>query len=185
LRELHRILDFAVAENYGWSDYAAGAGETLRHDFYDTKQGTRWTIHPEVRSEILKRLLAINHLRHEEEQDAANTFNLAPSTTRNQSVIANSKRSTISNSYLVDQDLFENALLGNSEGEVSPQKASPVERVYDWVEENGAVWISKEEILAGTGLDGSTLEKAISELVADEDMEQQGEGEQARYRVKD
>ncbi len=67
LRELHRRLDTAVADAYGWKDLAALEGAALRHDFHDTKQGVRWTIHPDVRRDILDRLLALNHQRYAEE----------------------------------------------------------------------------------------------------------------------
>jgi hypothetical protein len=67
LRELHRQLDTAVAAAYGWSDLAANGGAALRHDFHETKQVMRWTLHPDVRRDILDRLLALNHQRHAEE----------------------------------------------------------------------------------------------------------------------
>ena len=67
LRDLHRELDTTVAAAYAWTDLAANDGVALRHDFHPTKQGTRWTIHPDVRREILDRLLALNHQRHAEE----------------------------------------------------------------------------------------------------------------------
>lgn len=67
LRNLHRQLDAAVVAAYGWADLAAKEGTALRHDFHETKQGVRWTLHPDVRSDILDRLLALNHERHAEE----------------------------------------------------------------------------------------------------------------------
>jgi hypothetical protein len=44
----------------------------LRHDFYEVdylpeNDRVRYTIHPEARKEILKRLLELNHKIHEEE----------------------------------------------------------------------------------------------------------------------
>jgi hypothetical protein len=67
LRELHRQLDAVVASAYGWTDLAANQGAALRHDFHGTKQGVRWTLHPDVRRDVLDRLLALNHQRHAEE----------------------------------------------------------------------------------------------------------------------
>ena len=58
LRELHTRLDLAVRDAYGWADLA------LNHDFYETSQGTRWTIGPEARVEVLDRLLEENHRRY-------------------------------------------------------------------------------------------------------------------------
>lgn len=61
LRELHRDLDLAVAVAYGWSDLA------LDHGFHDTSQGLRYTIGPAARTEVLDRLLELNHQRYAEE----------------------------------------------------------------------------------------------------------------------
>jgi hypothetical protein len=61
LRELHREMDEAVARVYGWQDLMLG------HNFYETKQGLRWTISEEARREVLDRLLLLNHQRHAEE----------------------------------------------------------------------------------------------------------------------
>ncbi|MBN1198107.1 MAG: hypothetical protein JXA23_02060 [Bacteroidales bacterium] len=66
LRELHVEMDNAVLEAYGWSDVE------LRHDFYEVdylpeNDRVRYTIHPDARKEILKRLLELNHTIHEEE----------------------------------------------------------------------------------------------------------------------
>lgn len=61
LRELHRELDIAVRDAYGWSDIE------LDHGFWDTPQGRRYTIGPVVRVEILDRLLELNHERYAEE----------------------------------------------------------------------------------------------------------------------
>ena len=75
---MHVELDQAVLEAYGWSDIQ------LRHDFYEVDylpedDRVRFTIHPDARREVLKRLLELNHKIHAEEvaQQAAN-----PSTTK-------------------------------------------------------------------------------------------------------
>jgi len=69
LRELHVEMDKAVLEAYGWQDI------NLRHDFYELEylpenDRIRFTIHPDARKEILKRLLELNHKIHEEEVKA-------------------------------------------------------------------------------------------------------------------
>ncbi|MBK8027682.1 MAG: hypothetical protein IPK19_41455 [Chloroflexi bacterium] len=61
LRDLHRQMDEAVALAYGWGDLDLG------HDFHDTAQGVRYTISEPARREVLRRLLALNFERHEEE----------------------------------------------------------------------------------------------------------------------
>jgi hypothetical protein len=62
LRDLHLQMDEAVAAAYGWDDLP------LEHDFHDTAQGMRYTISEAARREVLKRLLALNFERYEEEQ---------------------------------------------------------------------------------------------------------------------
>jgi hypothetical protein len=61
LRRLHVELDHAVAAAYGWQDLV------LDHDFWETRQGMRFTISPEARVELLDRLLELNHARYAEE----------------------------------------------------------------------------------------------------------------------
>jgi hypothetical protein len=62
LREIHVELDESVAEAYDWTDIHLG------HGFHKTAQGVRFTIGPDARREVLRRLLALNHERHAEEE---------------------------------------------------------------------------------------------------------------------
>lgn len=67
LRKLHRELDEAVLAAYGWSDLNLG------HDFHEVEtlpenDRVRYTISPDARKELLKRLLALNHQRAAEEK---------------------------------------------------------------------------------------------------------------------
>ena len=64
LRQLHVEMDNVVAAAYGWHDLDLG------HDFHETQQGIRYTIHEEARREVLTRLLALNHERYAEEEAA-------------------------------------------------------------------------------------------------------------------
>lgn len=66
LRQLHIELDNMILNAYGWSDIQ------LRHDFYEVdylpeNDRIRFTIHPDARKEVLKRLLELNHKIYEEE----------------------------------------------------------------------------------------------------------------------
>lgn len=73
LRELHVQMDEAVLDAYGWGSSPFGeAGVRLKHDFYDVdylpeNDRVRYTIHPDARKEVLKRLLELNHKIHSEE----------------------------------------------------------------------------------------------------------------------
>ncbi len=57
LRRLHVELDHAVAVAYGWDDLPTD------HDFHETRQGVRYTLGPATRTELLDRLLELNHQR--------------------------------------------------------------------------------------------------------------------------
>ena len=74
LRELHVQMDNAVLDAYGWGAGSAQPIE-LKYDFYEVdylpeNDRVRYTIHPEARKEVLKRLLELNHQIHEEEVKA-------------------------------------------------------------------------------------------------------------------
>ncbi|MGH3853186.1 MAG: Eco57I restriction-modification methylase domain-containing protein [Pseudonocardiaceae bacterium] len=61
LREIHTEIDYATAEAYGWDDL------DLAHGFYDTRQGCRFTIAPDMQVEVLDLLLDLNHKCYAEE----------------------------------------------------------------------------------------------------------------------
>jgi hypothetical protein len=58
LRDLHAEIDYAVLDAYGWS------GLDLQIGHHKTKIGTRWTVSPEARFELLDLLLEENYRRH-------------------------------------------------------------------------------------------------------------------------
>jgi len=69
LRRSQIALDYSVVNAYDWSDVP------LRHNFYEIdylpeNDRIRFTIHPDARREVLKRLLELNHQIHEEEVKA-------------------------------------------------------------------------------------------------------------------
>jgi len=62
LRRLHRELDLAIRDAYGWTDLDLG------HDFIEVEtlpenDRVRYTLSPSARKEVLERLLAENHKR--------------------------------------------------------------------------------------------------------------------------
>ncbi len=74
LRRLHKEMDNAVLEAYGWHEDTEKWGKAinLAHDFYEVdylpeNDRIRYTISPTARKEVLKRLLLLNHERYEEE----------------------------------------------------------------------------------------------------------------------
>ena len=69
LRRLHKEMDETVLKAYGWQDI------DLSHDFYEVdylpeNDRVRYTISPDARKEVLKRLLKLNHEIHEQEVKA-------------------------------------------------------------------------------------------------------------------
>ena len=64
LREIHVAIDEAVLAAYGWDDLVLG------YDFRETPQGARFTLKETTRSEILDRLLELNHQRYHQEAEA-------------------------------------------------------------------------------------------------------------------
>jgi hypothetical protein len=84
IRDLHVEIDEAVLEAYALDeerepaihDYEARKAKpplpawsdvVLDHGFHDHGQGTRWTVGPQARLDILDKLLALNHYRHRQE----------------------------------------------------------------------------------------------------------------------
>jgi type I restriction-modification system DNA methylase subunit len=68
LRDLHRQMDLAVRDAYGWSDL------DLEHGFHEVaylpeNDRVRYTISERARKEVLRRLLNLNHQRRKEEEE--------------------------------------------------------------------------------------------------------------------
>ncbi|MFD6996269.1 Eco57I restriction-modification methylase domain-containing protein [Streptomyces mirabilis] len=61
VRQAHVEVDQAVTKAYGWTDL------DLQHGFHKTAPGDRFTIALDVQTEILDRLLELNHVRYKEE----------------------------------------------------------------------------------------------------------------------
>jgi hypothetical protein len=69
LRKLHKTMDETVLNAYGWEDI------NLAHDFHEVdylpeNDRVRYTISPDARKEVLKRLLKLNHEIHKQEVKA-------------------------------------------------------------------------------------------------------------------
>ena len=73
LRGLHKHMDETVLRAYGWHEKSKyGQPINLAHDFYEVdylpeNDRVRYTISPEARKEVLKRLLLLNHEIYEDE----------------------------------------------------------------------------------------------------------------------
>jgi len=74
LRKMFDKVNYKVLEGYNWNikSEKCGSAIDLAHDFYEVdylpeNDNIRYTIHPDARKEVLKRLLLLNHERYEEE----------------------------------------------------------------------------------------------------------------------
>ncbi len=84
LRQIHLEIDLAVLQAYAadeqrepqLQEFEARVASAslprwpeidLGHGFHDTRQGVRYTISPAARVDVLDKLLALNHYRHEQE----------------------------------------------------------------------------------------------------------------------
>ena len=177
-RELQQQIDDAVLAIYGFEDI------NLDIDFHKVgylpaDKNTRYTISEEARRKVLSRLAALNKERHDAEKAAINSETSKRSKVQLVSVSQSGRRSSVQ--PLTQPNLFE---VGNVSLRPEPMPVASVEQVYEWIEAKRGAWLPKQAILEGTGVDNSTLETAIAELIADDDLEQQGEGDDALYRAK-
>jgi hypothetical protein len=69
LRELHKQMDETVLKAYGW-EYINLAHDFYKVDYLPENDRVRYTISPDARKEVLKRLLKLNHEIHEQEVKA-------------------------------------------------------------------------------------------------------------------
>lgn len=165
LRFIHTEMDYAVAYAYGWEDLDLG------HDFYDTKQGVRFTISEEVRREVLQRLLKLNHKRHDEEvQQSLHTKKSA------KKMLISGNRETAPKQSL-GYNLF-NAIYSNtntSEDDLS-------QAILQFLRTNEG-WYGKDDILTGSGIAPTQWQATINRLLEERAVERQGERRVARYRA--
>ncbi len=86
LREIHVEIDEAVREAYALDEerepeirefeakiasapLPAWREIDLGHGFHETRQGVRFTISPQAQTDVLDKLLALNHYRYQQEQE--------------------------------------------------------------------------------------------------------------------
>jgi hypothetical protein len=165
IRDIHKKIDVETIYNYGWNDI------DLRHDFYEVdylpeNDRVRYTIHPEARKEVLKRLLQLNHERYAEEVVAGlhdkkvakkNTKEMKPKTPKKNNP----------DDGRIQQVLFPEADLFNPE----PQHFSTVEPIENTVVKLGSVvWLKSVDgkelkIACGTKVPGTQFMNAESGFV--------------------
>jgi uncharacterized protein (DUF433 family) len=154
LRKMHKEMDEAVLEAYGWQDIA------LHHDFYEVdylpeNDRVRYTIHPEARKEVLKRLLELNHKIHEEEV-AAGLWDKKKPVKKEKKVIA--KVTTIEEKEINQVSLFD------IENNIGMKEFSLNEGIYSVIDAANIIkqpadkvrrWFKKLSEVDYEGLDGT------------------------------
>lgn len=130
LRKLHRELDEAVLAAYGWT------GLNLGHDFHEVEtfpenDRIRYTISPDARKELLKRLLALNHQRAAEEKSAVQE-KVAEKTTKK-------PRKKLSVVSLDEPNLFDLSQLAAVSFPSSPREKSLIAAALAIIEKTGDI----------------------------------------------
>ena len=171
LRNLHRQLDACVADAYGWHDLAAAQGEALGYEFYATKRGLRYTISEACSREALRRLLALNKERHEEED--ARVLNGVAIKTR-----VTRERRAHAEAVLQQRMDF---------GDEQPVRrvatnTSALAIILDYLRSQSG-WHSEIDILAVTGIPDGQWNAAINELIDGGTVERKFEKSGTRYRA--
>jgi hypothetical protein len=186
IRELHIEMDYAVVKAYGWDDLV------LDHGFYETNQGTRFTVSENVRNKILQRLLKLNHDRHEEELlqgfHPQKGDKKRPSTKRKVKKGAVELSGTTSvvasepqlNLFGTPEQPTTKLRLGADKGEYWLDAVA--DKILEWLEYHDG-WHLKETVLQSSGVEPSQWDEAIAKLLKSEGIQVRGSGEGLRYRV--
>jgi hypothetical protein len=165
MRATHRDIDLAVARAYGW-DYL-----DLEHGFHEVpylpeNDRVRFTIGERARLEVLRRLSDLNHQRYEEEVTRGLHGNTGARAPRRASRVESTQPS-------LDFDTQPTA---------AAHDESPATAILDFLRAHPG-WHAKADILAATGITDGQWNAAITALLADGQVERQGERRGARYRL--
>ncbi len=152
LRSLHVKMDEEVINAYGWGDVI------LDHGFHETRDGLRYTISPQIRVAIVRKLLLLNSF-FAEKSDKSKKI-------KNQKA-ANEKE---------NPGLFDEAATSGYSND------PPTQIVLNYLNAN-PVWQGKDEILSGCSITSSQWQPTINQLLADGLVERQGERRGAKYRA--
>ena len=192
LRELHREIDVAVAQAYGWDDLSLG------HDFHEVSylpenDRIRFTISEPARIEVLHRLAQLNKERYEEEV----VQGLHPRAKGAKRKTTPKKKHQLAKVYEIPS--FEERDVPKAAEPDSPQMdiftdpsprvtksnqwgSVPIDQILAWLEAHPG-WHGKAEIVAGSGIDEADWKKAIDELLEEGSIERKGERRGAKYRA--
>ncbi|WP_160321239.1 Eco57I restriction-modification methylase domain-containing protein [Prosthecomicrobium hirschii] len=172
-RKLHKEMDIAVLDAYGWDDI--DLGHSFREvDYLPENDRVRFTISNNARIEVLRRLSELNHQRFEEEVENG----LHGKKVR---VDARARPCVGEKSTQKSFDL-EGTSAHAPESEGNPNRATEAIRTFL---EARRTWLSKSDILAYVDIPDGQWNAAINELLASGTVERQGERRGARYRISE
>lgn len=165
MREMHREMDLAVARAYGWDDL------DLEHGFHEVpylpeNDRIRFTMSERARIEVLRRLSELNRQRYEEEVARGLHGNTRARAPRRASRVESTQPS-------LDFDSLPTS---------AAHCGSPATAILDFLRTCPG-WHAKADILAATGITDGQWNTAIADLLADGQVERQGERRGARYRL--
>jgi len=164
MRHLLAVADAEVTHAYGWVDLE------VAYDFREFKGGSssdrwRWALSADVTSVLLDRLVALNRERFEAHANGR----------QGRQVAATPRRSTNATATQPSLD-FELLAATDAHG------SSPATAILDYLRTHPG-WHAKAEVLAATGITDGQWNAAITALLADGQVERQGERRGARYRA--
>ncbi|HFQ2048472.1 TPA: hypothetical protein ACHP02_000887 [Pseudomonas aeruginosa] len=173
LRHLLAVIDAEVAAAYGWNDVDAS------YDFRAFDGGSasdcwRWALPSDTTSELLNRLLALNHERFE---TMANEQASHTPAHRHRSIPATAPQPSF------DFDAMPattGSLLKAAEPHTS-YRVAPTQAIAEHLQARPG-WHAKSDILAATGIPTAQWSAAIASLIAEGKVERQGEKRGTRYR---
>jgi hypothetical protein len=185
LRDMHRQIDDAVVQAYGWDDLNLG------HDFHEVSylpenDRVRFTISEPARAEVLRRLSELNRQRYEEEvsiglhgKSVVKIKSIPKSKSKDSTAQHSIQTSFFDTPVVAPEPLtsFLSSKTGNSWG------SNASDQILAWLEAHKG-WFNKSAILNGCGADPEEWSDAIDELLNDDNIETRGTASDTTYRAK-
>ncbi len=165
MRNLAEANDHAVAAAYGWNDL------NLDRDFHETDEGTRFTLSPHARREVIDRLLELNHQRYSEELAQGLHEKNKPKAPRKSKAKAAST---------AQPGLFDTSAKAQSRTARAP--GGDTQAIVNALNQADHP-LSKSELLEAAGLRANQWNGAIKSLVDSGRVTQTGEQRGTRYSI--
>lgn len=179
LREMHQEIDELVASLYEWTDLDLNR-QFREISYLPENDRVRFAISEEASREILQRLAILNRERYQEEIDQGRHSDVEQPKKR--SPATRKKKPEVTSALTLDLEPPTPATTPK-ESQVTKSEP-PSERLYSWLYNQNGKWVPKNQAAAAIGIAPEEFEKAVSTLVADDDLLVRGEGEETLLKVK-